>query len=64
MSNALALLGQIAQASGATEQAGASFTESLTQARRCNIRHVLSAALGNSAQIAQAQGNLRWRSPC
>ena len=58
MSNALALLGQIAQASGAIHQAAEDFAESLTYARRCNIPHVLSAALGNSAQIAQAQGNL------
>ena len=58
MSNALALLGQIAQASGAIDQADEDFTESLAQARRCNIPYVLSAALGNSAQIAQAQGNL------
>lgn len=58
MSNALALLGQIALASGAMEQANALFEESLVCARRCNVPHVLSAALGNCAQIAQAQGNL------
>lgn len=58
MSNALALLGQIAHASGAIDQAGAFYAESLAQARRCNVPHVLSAALGNSAQIAQAQGDL------
>lgn len=58
MSHALALLGQIAQASGAIDQADEYFTESLTQARRCNAPHVLTAALGNSAQTAQARGNL------
>ncbi|HET9980871.1 MAG TPA: tetratricopeptide repeat protein, partial [Ktedonobacterales bacterium] len=58
MSHALALLGQIAQASGAIAQADERFTESLAQARRCNTPHVLTAALGNSAQTAQARGNL------
>ena len=58
MSNALALLGQIAHASGAIDRAGAFYAESLAQARRCNVPHVLSAALGNSSQIAQAQGDL------
>ena len=58
ISNALALLGQIAHASGAIDRAGAFYAESLAQARRCNVPYVLSAALGNSAQIAQAQGDL------
>ena len=58
ISNALALLGQIAHASGAIDRAGAFYAESLAQARRCNVPYVLSAALDNSAQIAQAQGDL------
>ncbi|MGE5334715.1 MAG: ATP-binding protein [Nitrososphaerota archaeon] len=58
MSNALALLGQIAQSNGETERAGALFDESLACARRSNVPHAISAALGNCAQIAQAQGDL------
>lgn len=58
MSNALALLGQIAQSNGETERAGALFDESLACARRSKVPHVISAALGNCAQIAQAQGDL------
>jgi predicted ATPase/transcriptional regulator with XRE-family HTH domain len=58
MSQALAVLGQIAQAQGDLVAAADFFTESLACARERSSPYTLSAALGNSAQIAQVRGDL------
>lgn len=58
MSNALAMLGQIAQGAGDIARAGELFEECLACARTSDNPHALSVALGNYAQIVQAQGDL------
>jgi predicted ATPase/DNA-binding XRE family transcriptional regulator len=58
MSNALAMLGQIAQVAGDSARADDLFEECLACARRSGNPHALTVALGNYAQIVQAQGDL------
>jgi predicted ATPase len=57
-SNALVILGQIAQRQGDISRADDLFGEGLAWARRSGSLHALSTALGFRAQSAQAQGNI------